>query len=271
MLKQVAEGVLVHESEFLKSNAVIVQGNAGVLLIDPGIHEAEMASIAKDLSDLGQSVVAGFSTHPHWDHLLWHSTFDSAPRYATARCAATIQGALSNPGFKDRLSQMVPRDVLEHLPLDLLGLVEGLPEGATEIPWDGPRIRVLEHQGHAFGHAALVIEDARVLVAGDMLSDILIPMLNLMSPDDQLGAYLAGLDQLEALVGDVDVVIPGHGNVGSVGEIQGRIDLDRAYVVALRDGAEVKDPRMEPTAFAGDFLPSLHERQVACCGPNAAS
>ena len=36
MLRQVAEGVLVHESEFLQSNAVVVQGRAGVLLIDPG-------------------------------------------------------------------------------------------------------------------------------------------------------------------------------------------------------------------------------------------
>jgi hypothetical protein len=37
MLRRVAEGVLVHESEFCGSNAVVVQGRAGVLLIDPGI------------------------------------------------------------------------------------------------------------------------------------------------------------------------------------------------------------------------------------------
>ena len=37
MLRQVAEGVLAHESEFLQSNAVVVQGRAGVLLIDAGI------------------------------------------------------------------------------------------------------------------------------------------------------------------------------------------------------------------------------------------
>ena len=35
MLKQVAEGVLIHQSEFLQNNAVVVQGRAGVLLIDP--------------------------------------------------------------------------------------------------------------------------------------------------------------------------------------------------------------------------------------------
>ncbi|WP_227878391.1 MBL fold metallo-hydrolase [Arthrobacter dokdonensis] len=37
MLRQVAEGVLIHESEFCQSNAIVVQGRAGVLLIDPGV------------------------------------------------------------------------------------------------------------------------------------------------------------------------------------------------------------------------------------------
>ena len=38
MLTQVAEGVLVHQSELLQNNTVVVQGRAGVLLVDPGIH-----------------------------------------------------------------------------------------------------------------------------------------------------------------------------------------------------------------------------------------
>jgi hypothetical protein len=37
VLRQVADGVLIHESEFVESNAVVVHGSAGVLLIDPGI------------------------------------------------------------------------------------------------------------------------------------------------------------------------------------------------------------------------------------------
>ena len=101
MLRQVAEGVLVHESEFCQSNAVVVQGRAGVLLIDAGVHDDEMACLANDLSDSGQTVVAGFSTHPHWDHLLWHAGLGAAPRYGTARCAATA---------RDRLSGGIDRD-----------------------------------------------------------------------------------------------------------------------------------------------------------------
>jgi hypothetical protein len=50
MLRQVAEGVLVHESEFCQSNAVVVQGREGVLLIDPGVlgvHERQLQHLAR--------------------------------------------------------------------------------------------------------------------------------------------------------------------------------------------------------------------------------
>jgi glyoxylase-like metal-dependent hydrolase (beta-lactamase superfamily II) len=63
MLIQVAEGVLVQQSSFLQSNAVVVQGRAGVLLIDPGVRGDEMTCLANDLRESGQPVVAGFSTH----------------------------------------------------------------------------------------------------------------------------------------------------------------------------------------------------------------
>src|SRR6202035_4372342 len=79
MLRPVAEGVLIHQSEFCQSNAVVVPGQAGVLLIDAGIYGSEMACLANDLSDAGQTVVAGFSTHPPWDHVLWHARFGSRP------------------------------------------------------------------------------------------------------------------------------------------------------------------------------------------------
>jgi glyoxylase-like metal-dependent hydrolase (beta-lactamase superfamily II) len=150
VLRQVADGVLVHESDFCQSNAVVVQGRDGVLLIDPGVHADEMACLAKDLSDTGQAVVAGFSTHPHWDHLLWHSGLGAAPRYGTARCAATARDRLAGGLDSRRLG------IPEQVSLDLLGLITGLPASTAQIPWDGPVVRILEHQAHTPGHAAAV-------------------------------------------------------------------------------------------------------------------
>jgi glyoxylase-like metal-dependent hydrolase (beta-lactamase superfamily II) len=51
-------------------------------------------------------------------------------------------------------------------PLDLLGLITGLPAETARIPWDGPQVRIIEHQAHAPGHAALLIEERGVLVPG---------------------------------------------------------------------------------------------------------
>ncbi len=262
MLKQVAEGVLIHESECIQSNAVVVQGKAGVLLIDAGITGDEMVAIADDLRKLGQPVVAGFSTHPHWDHLLWHAKLGEAPRYGTARCAADIRAFLSNPSWKDDVAEELPPEVAGQVPLDLLGLITGLPAGTTQIPWDGPKAKIVEHQAHAPGHAALLIEERRVLIAGDMLSDVLIPMLDLNAADP-IEDYLAALRLLEGVADDVDVLIPGHGSVGGADQLRARIEQDHAYVQALRDGSVPDDPRIGPSAKHGwEWVSDVHAGQL---------
>ncbi|SLK13724.1 MBL fold metallo-hydrolase [Arthrobacter sp. P2b] len=260
MLQEVAEGVLVHESAFIQSNSVVVQGRDGVLLIDPGITSGEMADLANDLRRLGQPVVAGFSTHPDWDHVLWHPDFGDAPRYGTARCAASIRGVLADPDWKDRVAEGLPPEHADEIPMDLLGLITGLPADAAHFPWDGPGIRIIEHQAHAPGHAALLIEERRVLVAGDMLSDILMPFLDLEAADP-LGDYLAALRLFDGVADDADAVIPGHGSVGGAGQLRARIEQDREYVQALRDGRVPDDPRVGPSAPL-DWLPEVHDWQL---------
>ena len=262
MLTQVAEGVLVHQSELLQNNAVVVQGRAGVLLIDPGIQGSEMACLANDLRELGQPVVAGFSTHPDWDHVLWHAELGEAPRYGTARCAASMRDLLSNADWKAQVAEGLPPEIAEEVPLDLFGLITGLPAETAQIPWDGPEVRIIEHQAHAQGHAALLIEERGVLVAGDMLSDVLIPMLDL-SAADPIEDYLAALRLLEGVAGDVDVLIPGHGSVGGADQLRARIDQDRAYVQALRDNQVVSDPRIGPSAKKGwEWVSDVHAGQL---------
>ena len=260
MLTQVAEGVLVHENEFIQSNSVVVQGRAGVLLIDPGITSDEMAALANDLRELGKPVVAGFSTHSDWDHVLWHAIFGDAPRYGTARCAASIQDLLSHADWKARIAVGLPPEFAEDIPMDLLGLITGLPAEAAQIPWDGPEVRIIEHQAHAPGHAALLIEERGVLVAGDMLSDILMPFLDLEAANP-IEDYLAALLLFESVADDVVAVIPGHGSVGGAEQLRARIKQDRAYVQALRDGGVPDDPRVGPSAPL-DWLPDVHEWQL---------
>jgi glyoxylase-like metal-dependent hydrolase (beta-lactamase superfamily II) len=252
MLTQVAEGVLVHQSELLENNTVVVQGRAGVLLIDAGITGSEMACLANDLRELGQPVVAGFSTHPDWDHVLWHPELGEAPRYGTDRCAAYMRDLRSDADWKARVAEGLPPEIADETPLELFGLLTGLTTGTAQVPWDGPGVRIIEHPAHAPGHAALLIEERGVLVAGDMLSDVLVPGLdNLNDTNDPIEEYLVGLRLLEGVAGDVDVVVPGHGSVGGADQVRARIELDRAYVLALREGRVPSDPRVGPSAKPG--------------------
>lgn len=260
MLRQLADGVLVHQSELLQNNTVVVRGQAGVLLIDPGITGVELACLASDVRELGQPVVAGFSTHPDWDHVLWHEGLGEAPRYGTARGAAFMRELLSSDDWMTRVADGLPPEIADDVSLDLFGGITGLSIGATEVPWDGPTVRIIEHPGHAQGHAALFIEEPRVLVAGDMLSDTLIPFPDLDAADP-IGDYLVGLRLLEGIADEVDVVVPGHGSVGAADQVRARIDQDRAYVLALRDGGVVGDARLDRSAPNGEWLPGVYKWQ----------
>lgn len=261
MLSPVAEGVRVHQSEFCQTNTVVVDGDAGALLVDPGILDEELGGIAADLRASGTPVAAGFATHPHWDHVLWHPAFGTAPRFATARAAGAIEAFLANEAWRERLAPMIPADIAERVPLTLFGELTALPDGAEWIPWDGPRVRVVEHRAHAAGHAALLIEESGVLVAGDLLSDVLVPLVD-HSADDPIEDYLAALTLIESIADSVGTVVPGHGSVTGADGLRERIELDRAYLLALRAGEHpADDPRLGPDAVY-DWVAGVHERQA---------
>jgi glyoxylase-like metal-dependent hydrolase (beta-lactamase superfamily II) len=155
----------------------------------------------------------------------------------------------------------LPPEIAEEIPLDLFGLIAGLPAETTRIPWDGPSVRIIEHRAHAAGHTALLFEERGVLVAGDMLSDVLIPMLDL-DADDPVEDYLAALRLFESVAGEVEVLVPGHGSIGGADEVRTRIDQDRAYVHALRDAEALSDPRIGPSAKDGwEWVADVHEGQ----------
>ncbi|WP_103335495.1 MBL fold metallo-hydrolase [Amycolatopsis sp. CA-126428] len=230
MLNQVADGVWVRQSAWVWSNTTVVKTDDGLIVVDPGIHGAEFDELADDLDRLGSPVVAGFSTHPHFDHLLWHPRLGDVPRYATAANAGIAAEA------RERARAMA-LETAPDIPVDLIALVTPLPADGGPIPGE-----ILEHDAHALGHAALLLADRGVLIAGDMLSDVLIPLLDPRRPGQE-AAYPAALDRLEKAVQHVDVLIPGHGAVAEGPEIAARFAVDRAYLEIRQRGEEPDDQR----------------------------
>jgi glyoxylase-like metal-dependent hydrolase (beta-lactamase superfamily II) len=251
MLTEVADGVWVRQSEWVWTNSIVVRDGDGLVLVDPGITGAELDALADDVEALGLPVVAGFSTHPHFDHLLWHPRFGDVPRHATRAGAQLAAETLAQQ--REGAAETAP-----DIPLDLVGLVTPLPAGGGPIPGE-----LIEHRAHAVGHAALLLADRRVLLAGDMLSDILIPIFD-PRQDDQLTAYETALAQLDEAARHVDVAIPGHGSVATDhAAVTARLAADRAYVDALRRGAEPSDARMGPHA---EWIDGIHRGNVERSG-----
>src|SRR6476659_5632702 len=154
MLHEVGDGVWVRQSEWVWSNAIVVRGDTGLVLVDPGIDGSELNQLADDVARLGLPVVAGFSTHPHWDHLLWHPRFGDVPRYATAANARIA-------GEARERAQAMATETAPDIPLEPIAQLTPLPGDNGPIPGE-----IVEHDAHAVGHAALLLADRGVLIAG---------------------------------------------------------------------------------------------------------
>jgi glyoxylase-like metal-dependent hydrolase (beta-lactamase superfamily II) len=156
---------------------------------------------------------------------------------------------------RDHLVEQLGQSAPGH-DLELFGKLQAL-DGPV-IPWDGPEARLIVHDGHAPGHGAVFLPDSGVLVAGDMCSDIEIPLLD-TDETDPLGDYRTGVERL-ASVPEVRQVVPGHGHVGDAAELRRRLGLDTAYLDAVSAGRPYQDPRLTEDSPA--WMRAMHEDQV---------
>lgn len=238
-LREVAPGMLVATSRRMSTNSTLLVGGSDVLLIDPAWLPDELEGLAVGIRQRSLRVIGGFATHAHHDHLLWHPAFGAAPRWASKGTAHLA--TLERQTLIDSLGSGFP----EHL-VDLMGRVHAVGESIPQesVP-DGFEIELIVHDGHAPGHAALWLPEQRVLVAGDMLSDIELPLP--FHPDD-LPAYMDALDRLAPYAERATIVVPGHGHVG--GDPLARLDADRGYIEEMvRHGAS-DDPRARNPGMA---------------------
>ncbi len=250
-LTEIAPGVLIATSSFaLTTTTVVVSSTSagGCLLIDPGVTVAELTGLAAELAERGLTPSAAWSTHPHWDHVLWSAELGAAPRYAAP--AAVTVAKTERAGILDEIQREAPGH-----DLSLAGRLR--PLDASAIPWDGPEAQLIVHAGHAPGHGAVFFPGSGVLVAGDTCSDVEIPLLDTAAADP-LGDYRTGMERLASVPG-VRHVVPGHGHAGDAAEFRRRLAADSAYLDAVSAGTPYGDPRLE---CGEDWMRVTHEEQV---------
>jgi hydroxyacylglutathione hydrolase len=247
-IEQVAPGVLVATSDlYMTTSTVVTAPDGSCLVIDPAVTVTDVGALAAELRARALTPVAGFATHPHWDHVLWSAELGDVPRYASPRAAGAARE------HRDDLIAMSAGSAPGHDPA-LTGRLTPLTAGETAIPWPGPQARVVVHDGHAPGHGAVFLPKTGVLLAGDMCSDIEIPLLD-RAVADPVGDYRAGLALLATL--PVRLVVPGHGRIGDAAEFRRRIAADLRYLTDLERGEDFGDPRLTQ-----DWLTHEHQAQL---------
>lgn len=231
-LVELCPGVWVATSRrFATTSTVLLDGHGGAVVVDPAWDPDELAAIPVDLDSLGVRCVAGLATHEHYDHVMWHPGLGAPPRWSSAGTVAHLAAA------RDELVS----PLAEYLTPDLVALAGRLdPLPGETLPWGGPPTRVIVHDAHAPAHLALMVEESAVLVCGDMLSDVELPMP--AAGDATLETYLAGLERLRDAAGSAQWLVPGHGTPCE--QPMSRFDADLRYLDALLSGRMSDDPRI---------------------------
>lgn len=245
-LREVAEGVWVAQSRRYDTNStVLLDGHGGALVIDPAWDPDELAAIPADLAALGVRCVAGLSTHVHYDHVMWHPDLGDVPRWATAGTVAMVEAdrdAVVAPLHRDLHDDLVDIAARDLRPID-----------GELLEWSGPTAVVHVHNAHAPHHLALELPDLGLLVSGDMLSDVELPMPD--RDDVDLTTYRTGLESLTDVVRRSRLQVPGHGSVGD--DPAHRHAADLRYLDDLEARGASDDPR---TALDG--MADLHAANV---------
>jgi glyoxylase-like metal-dependent hydrolase (beta-lactamase superfamily II) len=197
--------VLVATSRVYQTSCTAIRSGDEGFVVDSPIYPDELEVLPAVLEQAGFSANGLVATHGDWDHLMGRLAFPGAALGVAETTAARLTG---EPGDAQRKLRAFDEEHYVERPSPLsLGQVQALPvPGHVEL--GGQEIELHSADGHTADGMALWVSWAGVLVCGDYLSPVEIPML---SESGSRGAYLATLERLRPLVAQAQWVVPGHG------------------------------------------------------------
>jgi glyoxylase-like metal-dependent hydrolase (beta-lactamase superfamily II) len=196
---------IVVTSSIWQTNAVALRSGDEAVLIDSPYFPDELEMLPQLLAQAGFEPSGLLTTHADYDHLLGRLAYPGM----TLGCGETTAMRLrAEPGAAQRELRDADAEhyVRRAAPLSL-GHVQELPvPGRVELGEEELELHPAE--GHTADGTAYLARFAGVLVCGDYLSGVEIPML---SPGGGLDDYRATLARLAPLVEAAETVVPGHG------------------------------------------------------------
>ena len=202
------------------------------MLIDSPYFPDELELLPTLLAQAGFRPNGLLATHADYDHLLGRLAF---PGLALGVGERTAERLRSEPGAAQRELRDADAEHYVTRPAPLsLGSYQALPvPGRVEL--GDSELELHPADGHTADGTAFLAEFAGVLVCGDYLSDVEIPLI---ASAGSLADYRDALARLGGLVERVDVVVPGHGSPQDRSGALRLLEEDLAYLDAVEAGDE---------------------------------
>ncbi len=223
---------LVVTSRMWQTTATAVRAGGEAILVDAPYFPDELDALPALLAQTGFEPNGLVATHGDFDHLLGRLAF---PGLALGVCDSTAERLGREPGAAQRVLRDYDDEHYVRRPQPLsLGQVQGLPvPGRLDLGEE--EIELHPADGHTADGVALLARSLGLLVVGDYLSDVELPMI---SEGGSLQAYRATLARLAPLVEEAETVVPGHGSPHDRSTALRILDEDVDYLDALERGDE---------------------------------
>lgn len=224
--------VVVVTSRMWQTTATAVRSQGEAMLVDSPYFPDELELLPELLRQAGFAVSALLATHADFDHLLGRLAF---PELALGVGGTTAERLRARPGVAQRDLRRADDEHYVTRPVPLsLGAVQALPVPGY-VGLGEQEIELHPTEGHTADGVAVLARFAGVLICGDYLSDVEIPMI---SPGGSPAAYAVTLARLAPLAEEAQTVVPGHGRSLTRNEALRVLDEDVTYLESLEAGDE---------------------------------
>jgi glyoxylase-like metal-dependent hydrolase (beta-lactamase superfamily II) len=233
--------VIVFVSDAWQTTSTAVRSDEEGFLIDSPVFPEELRAVPDVLSHAEYPVSGLLATHGDWDHLLGRLAYPGAALGAAESTVARLSAELGEA--QRELRAFDEEHYVADRPPLALGSLQSLPTpGRVELGGDR-ELQMYPADGHTADGAAYWLPWAGVLVCGDYISPVEIPVL---SPGGSISAYRQTLTRLAGLIAQAEWVIPGHGAPIAASRAQEVLSADDAYLERLAGdpaGAELPPGR----------------------------
>lgn len=245
---------IVFVSRIWQTTCTAVRAGDEGFVIDSPVFPDELEALPSVLEQAAFPVSGLLATHADWDHLLGRLAFPGASLGCAESTAARLQSELG--GAQRALRQFDEENYVEgRTPLSLAAY-QALPAPGRIGLGPDYELEIHPAEGHTADGAAFLLPWLGVLMCGDYLSPVEIPMI---SEGGSLAAYQATLELLRGLVGRAQTVVAGHGGPIAPTRALELLEQDATYLEALdREGPQAPLPEGRRTAAQR----AIHERNV---------